>query len=274
MRARVTAATLGALVALAPPALFAHTADTAAPPTPGPSAASAGTAPATPEQAQELARQAILLETRPQRRIVWVWQAKPKPPKEAKQRDLKWLDALFEALEPALKPLAKAWVWALRHGAELIRQLALLGLAVGLGLFLVHGRRLELWWAGRSATAAAPPPDILFGLDLRPESLPEEPDAAARALFAGGRPREALALLYRAALSRCVHRWDMPLSAAMTELECARRVGREMARRGEEARGGVFRRLTAGWIRAAYAHENVAEARFLELARDWREAFG
>ena len=67
---------------------------------------------------------------------------------------------------------------------------------------------------------------------------------------------------------------ELPLSAAMTELECARRVGREMARLGEETRGGVFRRLTAGWIRTAYAHETLAEARFLELVRDWREVFG
>lgn len=264
-RAILTAALLVAF----PIASYAET-----PPAPGPSVP-AGTVPETPEQARELARQVILLETRPSRRITWVWQAKPRPPKPptaAKQRDLKWLDALFKALEP----LARVWLWTMKHGAELIRLLALLGLAAGLGLFLARGRRLADWWGGLFAppAAASPPPDILFGLDVRPESLPEEPDAAARALFARGRPREALSLLYRAALSRCIHRWELPLSAAMTELECARRVGREMARLGEETRGGVFRRLTAGWIRTAYAHETLAEARFLELARDWREAFG
>ena len=270
MRTGVTAAALAALVALAPPAWSTD----APPPTPGPPAAS-GASPETPDQARALARQAVLLETRPTHRIAWVWRAKPKPPKERKKRGRKRPTALLDALEAALKPLAKAWLWALAHGAELLRFTLLLGLAGGLGLYLIHGGRLAAWWGERFPAPAAPrPPEILFGLDVRPESLPEEPDAAARALFGEGRSREALALLYRAALSRCIHRWDMPLSAAMTELECARRIGREMARLGEEARGGAFRRLTAGWIRTAYAHETLAEARFLELARDWREAFG
>ncbi|MEO7728345.1 MAG: hypothetical protein ABIS45_13915, partial [Burkholderiales bacterium] len=48
-------------------------------------------------------------------------------------------------------------------------------------------------------------PDVLFGLDLRAASLPDDIPAAARALLAQGEMRAALSLLYRGALRVLIH---------------------------------------------------------------------
>jgi hypothetical protein len=63
-------------------------------------------------------------------------------------------------------------------------------------------------------------PSHVRDLDIRPESLPEDIGAAARALWDGGEERAALALLYRGLLSRLVHAQGVPIRASSTEGEC------------------------------------------------------
>jgi hypothetical protein len=63
------------------------------------------------------------------------------------------------------------------------------------------------------------PPASLFGMEIAPEKLPANIDAAALALARAGRLREALGLLYRGALSDLVHRRGIELLASHTELE-------------------------------------------------------
>ena len=57
-------------------------------------------------------------------------------------------------------------------------------------------------------------------LDVRPQSLPDDVGAAAWALWQSGRVPAALSLLYRGALSRMIHRFDVPITASATEGEC------------------------------------------------------
>ena len=57
-------------------------------------------------------------------------------------------------------------------------------------------------------------------LDVRPESLPDDVGAAAWALWQSGRVPAALSLLYRGALSRLIHRFEVPITASATEGEC------------------------------------------------------
>ena len=63
-------------------------------------------------------------------------------------------------------------------------------------------------------------------LDIRPDSLPNDIGAAALALVDDGRTRDALSLLYRGALSRVVHRYDVTICESFTEGEALRAVGR------------------------------------------------
>ncbi len=57
-------------------------------------------------------------------------------------------------------------------------------------------------------------------LDVRPESLPEDVGAAAWALWQAGQVAAALSLLYRGALSRLIHQFEVPITASATEGEC------------------------------------------------------
>ena len=77
------------------------------------------------------------------------------------------------------------------------------------------------------ASARAPRGDDAFvapthvrDLDIRPESLPDDIGAAARALWDRGEHRAALALLYRGLLSRLAHVHRLPIRDSSTEGDC------------------------------------------------------
>ncbi|MGH8616257.1 MAG: DUF4129 domain-containing protein [Burkholderiales bacterium] len=113
------------------------------------------------------------------------------------------------------------------------------------------------------------PPDALFGLDLRPESLPDDVPGTAAALMREGRLREALALLYRGALVKLVHVRHVEIAAADTEGDCVRRVS--AATPGATAQ--YFARLVGVWQGAAYANRLPPPADAEALAREWAAAF-
>jgi hypothetical protein len=89
------------------------------------------------------------------------------------------------------------------------------------------------------------------GLDIRPESLPEDIGAAALALLDAGREREALSLLYRGALSRAVHRYGIAILPSATEGEALRAVNATL----DPSRAAYFSDLVTLWQRAVYAGE-------------------
>lgn len=63
-------------------------------------------------------------------------------------------------------------------------------------------------------------PSHVRDLDIRPESLPRDIGAAARALWDRGERRAALALLYRGMLSRFAHVHQIPIRDSSTEGDC------------------------------------------------------
>lgn len=109
------------------------------------------------------------------------------------------------------------------------------------------------------------PPDTLFGLDVAPESLPEDVAAAAAAAAREGRMREALSLLYRGALSALVHRYGIPLLAGYTEADCVRAAGASLP----EAGVVYFRQLVAAWQGVAYAAQTPTPAGVEQLCNNW-----
>jgi hypothetical protein len=101
------------------------------------------------------------------------------------------------------------------------------------------------------------------GLDIRPESLPENIGAAALELLEAGREREALSLLYRGALSRAVHRYGLPILPSATEGEALRAVNATL----DPPRAAYFADLVALWQRAVYAGELVSAKPIDRLCR-------
>lgn len=111
-------------------------------------------------------------------------------------------------------------------------------------------------------------PTHVRDLDIRPESLPDDVGAAARASFARGERRAALALLYRGLLSRLVHEYAVPIRASSTEGDClvlaTPRVPEATARYGA--------RLIATWQGAVYGGEPPFEAEVEALCAEFAAA--
>lgn len=159
---------------------------------------------------------------------------------------LSWLAASFEAI-----------IWAL---------------VLALALIIAYRYRRWILQLGRSGAAAAPlrrAPATLFGLDVSRESLPDDVAAAALSLWHHGRRREAMALLYRAALAQLVAR-GLELRDGSTEGECVRRVRKY--ERPDTA--DYFATLTQLWQGLAYGHREPSEQQINRLCQQWRQCFG
>ena len=183
-----------------------------------------------------------------------------------KEKGLHW-----KLQPPSAKPRTR---WSLPDLTRLLKLLAasvkwtlILAAGAGLGLFLWRNRRTLL--QPLEVNSAAEAPDILMGLNIRPEALPADLDGAAARLWAGGDARAALALLYRGALAHLVHHGRAPLSAGATEGECLRQARALLP----PASADYFGRLTLTWLQAAYAGQPPppgSEA----LCGEWRVHFG
>lgn len=165
-----------------------------------------------------------------------------------------------------------AWLRLLGEFGNLIAnmlQWAVYVVGAGLLIFfaLLLYRRRHDWLGG---TRAAALPETLFGLDVRPESLPEDVGLAARALLAGGDAVASLSLLYRGALSVLLHRRHIDFRQGDTEADC---LGRTRSRI-EAAPHDYFARLLDAWKLAAYAHQPPPAAHIGSLCDDWAMHFG
>lgn len=178
-------------------------------------------------------------------------QEQPKPDASA----FSWLKPLFKFLASFGHLLAEAartiaWVLLFLLGAGLI------------WLLLRHLVRLK-------ATRRAPVlPTTLAGMDIRPDSLPADIGSAVQGLIAAGRLREALALLYRASLSRLAHRERIPFERGDTEGDCLLRVTR-----AQSPSRAYFAQLTRAWQNVAYARRELAAAEAELLCSDWQQTF-
>lgn len=164
------------------------------------------------------------------------------------------------------------WVDFVQRVAEFISQvlkglvwIAWIAGAAVLAYFLLRYRETL-----RSRRAPRPEaPEFLYGLDLRPQSLPDDVPAAARASLAAGRVAEALSLLYRGALIALIRRDGIDFRPGDTEADCRRRVA---GRVGAEA-SGFFAALLDAWQGAAYAGISPSSACLEELCASWPRYF-
>ena len=112
-------------------------------------------------------------------------------------------------------------------------------------------------------------PEILFGLDVRNDSIPDNIGDQALSLWLSGSHREALGLLYRATLSRLIHQYQFGFSDSMTEAECA-----EIVRSSKKLDiSNYVSSLTAHWQRLAYGHFDPKDSDIVELCNNWPVLF-
>ncbi len=183
----------------------------------------------------------------------------------------------WEPIDPGTEPTSDnpfvEWIGSLSDGIAAFGEL-MLWLAVGGGVaYLIYWfvtnrelRRLGPEPAGNGRVV----PTRIAGLDLRPESLPDDPAGEAERLVEGGDYRAALSLLYRGALSDLIHRHALEIHEGATEGECRELVANQLDGRLDDCFSG----LTGVWLRLAYGHRPPDRDQALALCRSWRSCFG
>jgi Domain of unknown function (DUF4129) len=156
-----------------------------------------------------------------------------------------------------------------------LRPLVLLvaaALLVALAAVVFAGlRRRQRSTPGDGETAErAPLPAAVFGLDIRPESLPGDIPGAAWSAWERGETATALGLLYRAAIAFLVRREGLPVRESWTEGDCVDFVRQKTARELAE----YFTRLTLAWQATAYAHRAPSADEARALCTAWGRHFG
>lgn len=167
------------------------------------------------------------------------WKSSGQPRTSSSQwAGLRWIAGLFGWLEQS----ARLLVW----GAALL----LAGFAAAFVARLA-GKR-----AGSSGDPAFVAPTHVRDLDIRPETLPADIGAAARALWDRGEQRAALALLYRGMLSRLAHVHRIAIRDSSTEGDCLALAAGHLAPHRHAYASG----LIAVWQRAVYGRQDVDPA--------------
>jgi hypothetical protein len=170
-------------------------------------------------------------------------------------------DADSESISEVLALIAKAYeviLWAL-------------GIAVLYWLISNHLRWTKLF--GDPDTMASSPQaktaDRLFGMDVRPSSLPDDIPGQARKLWQQADADGAMSLLYRGALASLINVHELALNSSATEGDCVQLVN-------ERVPGSLpayFSNLTDAWLITAYAHRYPHNPVFDSLCSGWTHYF-
>lgn len=170
-------------------------------------------------------------------------------------------------LVPKLRegPVPPDWLAALQQVIGPLLFAVAVVVVIAAVAWLVHRYRHVFGGEGRARRPRRQAPALVVsGLAIRPEELPPDPPAVAARWWAAGRHRDALALLYRAAIGWQVEHRRLELGSAATEYDCIRRV--DVA---DAVNAGYFRGLTETWVRLAYGGRAVADDEMGVLCRDW-----
>jgi len=173
---------------------------------------------------------------------------------------------------PDRDPRRPAWLdWVaglfgwVSQSARVLMWVVLIGLASWLAVYLARlvGARQIIGAPGEFV-----PPTHVRDLDIRPETLPAEIGAAARALWDRGEHRAAMALLYRGMLSRLAHVHRMPIRDSSTEGDCLSMAARDLTQRPRD----YTVLLVRAWQRFVYGGEDVEPSVVYALCRDFASA--
>lgn len=182
--------------------------------------------------------------------------------KKDKKKDLQ----KDSAAETARKARKGGPMWLAR-----LAEWGLWGLLGILVLVLLLTARLWLpWLRGSGRRNAKPAPDISEERVELPVVLPPDVATQAGLLWDQGRPRQALALLYRASVRTLVERTGIALPPGATEAQCLR-ASRRMPEASDRE---LFARIVRMWQYAAYGGRLPARSDFDALASTLRQQYG
>jgi hypothetical protein len=176
--------------------------------------------------------------------------ADPNLSPQRKVRTLRWTGGRAQTPRaPWLIWIVQTAMWA----AESARRLVWIAGGVLLAMLVVYVLRRRTRWQARGAEIVFDPPTHVRDLDIRPETLPADVGAAARALWEAGDQRAALALLYRGLLSRLIHVHRVPIRDSSTEGDCLELAARHLAETPRRYAAVLIR----AWQRFVYGGEAI-----------------
>ena len=150
----------------------------------------------------------------------------------------------------------------------LVLKVLLIAGGIGLLAWLLYRYRGRFAWLLPAPSVAAA--TEIAGLDIRAESLPDDVAGAVRSLWQRGERRGALALLYRATLSRLVQQDGLQLAQGATEGDCLRTAQQAGL---PPARQAIVAIATTLWLNGAYG-ARWPDSGALHAACDaWRAQF-
>lgn len=171
---------------------------------------------------------------------------------------IEFLQQISKFISPVIANFGEFFIW--------------ICLGCGLAFFLVKYAKLHQWLDRLFPTAEVShqAPEIMFGLDLRPQSLPRRIDAVCLQLLEEGKKREAMSLLYRGTLSTLVNRCRLEIRSSFTEGECCLEVGRNRP----ATESAFFNDLTSLWIFLAFGHRDPEDQACRDLVGRWEILYG
>lgn len=190
-----------------------------------------------------------------QKQSLWKPRAKadePEPDKRSNRRDRSGFDGIGSGFATGLE----AVLWGV------------VALIVGLLLFSLS--RWLGWFRSGAGEAVQAPGDVRSAALAEPEPLPDDIPTAIRRLWRGGRHRDALALMYRAAVESMAQRAQVTLVPGATEAQCLR-ASRQLPLAEDR---DAFARAVRVWQYAAYAETLPAAEDFDELVGTLSQRFG
>ncbi len=151
--------------------------------------------------------------------------------------------------------------------AAVLRYVLIVAAALLVGWLLLRHRHNLFAWRGKTAPRAA---TEVAGLDIRPQSLPDDVSAAVWRTWQQGQQRAALSLLYRATLSRLVNQDGLVLTQGATEGDCWRRA--QLANLPPE-KTELVGQVTQLWLNAAYGDRWPTDAAVQSACAQWARVF-
>ncbi len=179
--------------------------------------------------------------------------------------DLDW-DMNFDKDEDDLDLDAPDWINEFATGVKAV----VIVTVIGVILYILYRYRHEIAaLRGPPRTREETLPEAVLGMDIRPDSLPDDVADAAAKLWGEKRYRDALGLLYRAAVSHMLHHDDVSIIDGDTEED----ILRSASLRLDAQRLDYLRLLTRSWQTIAYAHRVPDGDSFEQLIFSWSQQF-
>ena len=208
-------------------------------------------------KSKKIINEVMLTKNLDDKRTVTRWVKKKKEKKEKKDESSFDFKGFFEPIARIISFVIEFGLWFL----------------IAFLLFLLYKYR-NLWMHLFQGTSTQEKvkykaPEVMFGMDIRPESLPEDIVAEARTLWENGKQREALSLLYRGALARLINNEKIKLENSYTEGDVLRHCSKQLT----ASKQSYLKALTSQWTLIAYAHRSPSKEDMLKLFEQWHSTF-